>query len=187
MTPELLQLIASAVSLNDSSIISQEQLLGATDLPVLVPPHPEKNESGLWGQLHSLEISIELKAGLLLIHDFLEESHQLSQSIEGKVNGDYWHAIMHRREPDYSNSKYWFRRVGDHPIFPQLYDHASVIVESDMSHQLLASGKWSPFDFVDFCESCAYDPDSKEAVIARRIQWVEMILLMQYCYQEATR
>src|SRR5262249_8470521 len=44
-------------------------------------------------------------AGLWLYHDFLEESHTLSQEIHS-TTGSYWHGLMHRREPDYSNAKY---------------------------------------------------------------------------------
>src|SRR5262249_35721072 len=48
-------------------------------------------------------------AALWLHHDFLDESHRISQEIETPT-GSYWHGILHRREPDYGNSKYWFRR-----------------------------------------------------------------------------
>ncbi len=58
-------------------------------------------------------------SGLWLLHDFLDESHTISQSITTPT-GSYWHGIMHRREPDYANAKYWFRRVGEHPVFDEL-------------------------------------------------------------------
>ncbi len=38
-------------------------------------------------------------AGLWLYHDFLDESHAISQEI-GTPTGSYWHGLMHRREPD---------------------------------------------------------------------------------------
>src|SRR6187402_2363611 len=47
-------------------------------------------------------------AGLWLYHDFLGESHEISQDIHTPT-GSYWHGILHRREPDPSNSKYWMR------------------------------------------------------------------------------
>ena len=43
------------------------------------------------------------QAGVWLYHDFLDESHQISQEIETPA-GSYWHGILHRREPDYANS-----------------------------------------------------------------------------------
>ena len=62
-------------------------------------------------------------SGLWLRHGFLAESHTVSQSIPTQ-SGSYWHGIMHRREPDYENAKYWFRRVGSHSVFPQLHEFA---------------------------------------------------------------
>src|SRR5262245_53176291 len=50
-------------------------------------------------------------AGLWLLHNYLDESHGISQDVE-TPGGSFWHAILHRREPDAWNSKYWWRRVG---------------------------------------------------------------------------
>src|SRR5437763_722978 len=38
-------------------------------------------------------------AALWLYFDFFEESHAISQDLH-TVEGSYWHAILHRREPD---------------------------------------------------------------------------------------
>jgi hypothetical protein len=57
----------------------------------------------------------ELAAGLWLYVDDLERSHAVCQEIETPT-GSYWHGIMHRREGDYSNSRYWHRRAASHPL-----------------------------------------------------------------------
>src|SRR5262249_24689657 len=59
-------------------------------------------------------------AGVWLLHDYLDESHTISQGVE-TTSGSFWHAIMHRREGDFSNAKYWFRHVGNHPVFAELH------------------------------------------------------------------
>lgn len=136
-----------------------------------------------------------LRAGLLQMHDELDLSHQQSQAIEGEGRhraGDYWHAIMHRREPDYGNSKYWFRRVGSHPIMRTLAEQARVKLEklntpeSNRWKDRLLSRGWDPFAFVDLCEHCRHDESTPLALAARDIQWMEMVLLLASTYGDAT-
>ncbi len=75
----------------------------------LLAPHPVRDR----------QMAEACLAGLWLLHDFLDESHTISQSID-TLEGSYWHGIMHRREPDYENAKYWFRRVPVHPLYAPL-------------------------------------------------------------------
>ncbi|WP_145367131.1 hypothetical protein [Maioricimonas rarisocia] len=137
-----------------------------------------------------------VRAGLLLLHDRLDESHRVSQAIEGEgrnASGDYWHGIMHRREPDYGNSKYWFRRVGSHPVFDDLAIAAEqVLAQSSASEALDWSGRlgcpdrWDPFAFVDLCQEVSGDPESRLAAAAREIQWNEMLLLLVQSWRDAS-
>jgi hypothetical protein len=113
-------------------------------------------------------------AALWLHHDFLEESHKISQEIS-TAEGIYWHAIMHRREPDPGNSKYWFRRVGAHPILDQL---AKELRESQFYDYT------SPFDFIDFCERVR-GTGSEEEFVARGVQLLEWVLLFEHCGKQA--
>ena len=62
-----------------------------------------------------------MKIGLHLLNDDLAASHALSQQHEGQPLADHWHAIIHRREGDYGNSRYWFGRVGRSPLLVEVY------------------------------------------------------------------
>src|SRR5438045_1918754 len=66
------------------------------------------------------------RAGLLLYFGFWDAAHEIAQAIEN-AEGSYWHAIVHRQEPDAANAAYWFRQVGPHPIFPALAERAAGI------------------------------------------------------------
>src|SRR5579872_4751519 len=58
-------------------------------------------------------------AGLYLYFSCWSEAHEIAQDVQSP-EGSYWHAIVHRQEPDDWNSAYWFGQVGRHPIFPAL-------------------------------------------------------------------
>jgi hypothetical protein len=112
-------------------------------------------------------------AGLWLRFDFLDESHRVSQEDEGNPERDFWHAVMHRREPDAFNSKYWWRRVGAHPVLRQLRDRAP-----EVGYRYT-----SPEAFVDFCER-ARGTGSDDEATAERVQELEWQLLFAWCFQQ---
>ena len=64
------------------------------------------------------------RSAALLWHDHLDASHDVSQDLLS-ADGSILHGIMHRRERDYPNAKYWFRRAGDHPCYPALASQAA--------------------------------------------------------------
>jgi hypothetical protein len=148
-------------------------------------------------QLASLDLSpgtpaaIALQAGLFLWHDALDDSHACAQSIEGKGthrSGDYWHAILHRREPDYPNAKYWFRHVGAHPNFSELGRRAEPVLAAaaqEWRDRLLRHG-WDPLAFVDFCEQAVANHRTEWISAAEQVQELEMLLLLESTYREAS-
>jgi len=128
--------------------------------------------------VHDRDMAAACLAGLWLYHDFLDESHTISQDIHTPT-GSYWHGIMHRREPDPSNAAYWFRRVGTHPIFEALAKEAQ-----DLGLPL-RSERWDPFDFIDRCEKHR-GAGTPEEMMLRRVQQREWELLFEYCHRQAT-
>ena len=89
------------------------------------------------------ERSAHLRAAALLWHDRLDASHRVSQDLED-ADGAYLHGLMHRREPDYDNAKYWFARVGPHPLTARLASAAKAL-----GLRLTRNGRWDHDGYVD--------------------------------------
>lgn len=109
----------------------------------------------------------EWLSGLWLIAGDLDRSHTLSQSIANR-EGSFLHAIMHRREGDFGNAKYWFNRVGNHPVLLQLDE--------------LTNGEYQDgCDFVDSVARVVRKPgDLTEHY--EKLQWIEWQALMSHCF-----
>lgn len=106
-------------------------------------------------------------SGVWLLHNYLDDSHTISQSIATR-EGSFWHGVMHRREGDYWNAKYWFRRVGEHPIYESLAEQF---------------GEWDPFQFVDQCEAAVRESHDVPACLeAQQAEWE---LLFDWCFHRA--
>lgn len=132
------------------------------------------------------DMAAACRAGLWLLYDFLDESHTVSQEIR-TPEGSYWHALMHRREKDFSNSKYWLRRVGDHAVFGPLWLAAHDLAGESphpSARFLTTQSAWEPYAFVDLCEASLSGRSPCEA-LCRGVQQSEWRLLFDHCYRHA--
>ncbi|OYP36844.1 hypothetical protein [Rhodopirellula sp. MGV] len=110
---------------------------------------------------------MECLSGLWLVAGDIHRSHSISQDLPSR-EGSFWHGIMHRREGDFGNSKYWFRKVGQHPVLEQIA-HQSDGVYTD------------PYDFVDRCEDAVSGAGDPAEVKACELgQWIEWQALMMW-------
>ena len=115
-------------------------------------------------------------AGLYLYFSAWDQAHQIADSIEDQ-DGYFWHAIVHRQEPDAWNSGYWFRKVGRHPIFASLAQEAAAIEPQ------FNSSEWDPYAFIAYCDKLR--PGSSQSYTATVIQRAEWQLLFDYCARSA--
>lgn len=104
-----------------------------------------------------------------------------SRRISRRREGSYWHAIAHRVEPDAWNSGYWFRRVGNHAVFPLLHQAADRVLKSAGVTDWRLPSAWDPLRFIEWCTEARRTPGSKKENAALAIQRAEWDLLFGWC------
>jgi hypothetical protein len=176
-----------------------ETLLSAERLPDLGRGNPQSSRraelAGLTpeqllapGPVRDVDMARAVLAGLWLHFDFLDESHAISQSIETPT-GSYWHGIMHRREGDFENAKYWFRRVESHKVFPAVCAEAQALAarspDAPSARWLAEQTAWDPFHFVDACRAATRGGTTAEIELLRRLHLSEWRYLLEYCVERA--
>ncbi len=110
--------------------------------------------------------SDEVLSALWLAAGDLDRSHTLSQSIEN-ADGSYLHGIMHRREGDFGNAKYWFRRAGNHSIVDVVAAQAGPLFTD-------------PTTFADQCQQALSRGDSDTIDALRQAQWIELQAMIRW-------
>ena len=126
-------------------------------------------------------------SGVLLLYGDLDGSHRISQGIDTPT-GSFWHGIMHRREGDFGNAKYWFKRTGDHPVGKELAEAVAMLVgdrtEDPQYGKICGRGAWAPVAFVDLCEREVGSGSGGET-LCREIQMVEWRRLFDFSFLRA--
>ncbi len=128
-----------------------------------------------------------LLAGLWLWHDWLDEAHRLAQQVSSDT-GNFWHAIVHRREGDFDNSRYWYERCADHPVTAVLAAQAGAIINdvpADKTLLRLVWNGWHAESLVDLVQQVHARPDDPRLVTAVRLQQMEWRVLFDHCTRAA--
>jgi hypothetical protein len=129
-----------------------------------VPPHPSTTSGGTASALareasshekHPLKRRL-LEAFLLYAMDDLHAAHSIFQE-EDSFFGSYGHGMMHRREGDFWNANYWFRRAGN----PRL---------------LCFPDNRSPSEITALCEKAVGNPKTlPETILIMHQEWVLLL------------
>jgi hypothetical protein len=191
------ELVVEAAMRRETEVVGHATSNSSQAMPSLRPAEkdcPAWKRSGIEAfvgeRQQALELddahAIAIRAGIMQFGDHLTESHQLAQKVEGRSHqGDYWHAIHHRREGDYGNSKYWYRQVGPDMSFQPLAEFIPELAEEfspragEMVMSLLHAGEFDPFRFVDLARRAVEGKDREVVKVAERVQWLEMLALMR--------
>ena len=107
------------------------------------------------------------KGGLWYALDALDAAHSIFQD-DPSPEGSYWHGMLHRREGDFPNAKYWLQRAGRIPALMEIPD-------------------FDPVRFVSLCQRADRDPlaeDPAELLAMQRLEWEH---LLAAAYKKARR
>jgi hypothetical protein len=179
----------SLIAPHDTRVRARELLDGVRPEQLLIAP------------VKSPVAAHAMLAALWLWHDGLEECHKIVQkspedlgAIHSHASQDmtptlsFWHAIMHRREGDFSNSKYWYARAGAHPAIALLANQAGAIVNQMPADreifQIVAKG-WNAAAFVDLVEAVHGKPTDPRHRAAISLQQLEWRVLFDFCARQA--
>lgn len=154
---------------------AQQALGGVTPEQLFSKPvhHPDDAQAAL--------------SGLWLWFDDLDESHKIAQELV-TATGSLWHAILHRREGDFSNAKYWYRRCETHHVNKMMGAVVSSLAGDLASDPAVAHAiheGWNPSGFVDLVQAVKNKPSDPRYELAVRIQRAEWEALFNYCLRAA--
>lgn len=119
-----------------------------------------------------------VRAGLFYYHNALGDSHTQAAK-DGGDTAAYWHGMVHRREGDFENARYWMRRAGEQPIFQELQARAG-----DGSPHMGRQSNWDTFLFIHLCEQYRYGETEYKKEIGH-LQKVEFAVMFDYVWRQS--
>ncbi len=132
------------------------------------------------GEITDRKMFALVRGALLCAADALDAAHRIFQDDPSDI-ASYWHGVMHRREGDFDNARYWFRRAGRLPIFDRM--HA---VAADVSPNMAKQTSWDASLLTGMCEQAKFgDTDALPECV--RLQRVEFDALLEYCWRHGVR
>jgi hypothetical protein len=139
----------------EEEIDSLVRTLTAREAPPLVPVRV--HDPALTARIEAIA-QPAVRAVLHLMNDDIARAHAIAQAADGDPTLDYVHAIVHRRDGDWDNSKYWLSRAGAHSVLRAVH-----------GPERAASAR-----FVDRCRD-----DADEKTLAQD-QWRELAALLDH-------
>lgn len=105
------------------------------------------------------------RGGLFYALDALDAAHAIFQE-DSSPEGSYWHGILHRREGDFWNAKYWLQRAGRLPV-------------------LKALPEFEPVQFVNRCERASLRAGARDPEELLKLQRTEWDYLLRAAFEKA--
>ena len=128
-----------------------------------------------------------VQGALYLYLDCFEDAHNVANEHEGTWAGNWLHAILHRREPDAANAKYWYARVKAPEGAYRAIGWAAMEVLGQkppqglekLAEKIRKSTTWEPEAFVEACDKFRKEEPTSPAyrvlVLLQEIEWKNLL------------
>lgn len=164
---------------NDRELLRKLRPTGVSDINRLLKIRAASDEELAGGAaIADPEMFRLVRAGLIYACDGLDESHKIVQ----QNNGDeaaYWHGMIRRREGDFENARYWYRRAGALPFFGEVHRAASAV-----SGIVAAQLDWDPYLVTGMCEQERFGAEEERTQLIK-IQRAEFENVFDYVWRRS--